>query len=110
AAFPQWRENPLINVTFFGSAEASNRMLSIRRHLGDADERIAIMRTIEAIRDYAARHDRQPPVSLDQITDVPIPLEPMTNQPVHYELKEKTMTLRASKPYDAMWYELTIAN
>lgn len=45
------------------------------------ERRIAMLRTIEAIRVYAAAHDGKLPESLDAITEVPIPLDPATGKP-----------------------------
>jgi hypothetical protein len=45
------------------------------------ERRIAMLRTVEAIRMYAAVHDGKLPESLDAITEVPIPLDPATGSP-----------------------------
>lgn len=48
------------------------------------DRHIAILRTIEAIRMYAADHSGQLPGSLDGITVVPIPFDPVTGEEFIY--------------------------
>ena len=46
-----------------------------------------IMRIAGALRDYAARHDGQLPESLDDITQVPVPMiNPATGKAYHYQL------------------------
>lgn len=43
----------------------------------------AMLQATEAIRDYAQKHG-QLPESLEQVTDLPIPMNPFTNQPLIY--------------------------
>ncbi len=50
------------------------------------DRRIAALRVVEAIRMHAATHDGALPKSLDEIEVVPVPPDPVTNQPFHYEI------------------------
>jgi hypothetical protein len=59
------------------------------------ERQIDALRVVEGIRDYAARHDRQLPTSLDAISDTPIPLDPLTGKPFHYEVKADEATLSA---------------
>lgn len=46
---------------------------------------IALLRTVEAIRMYAAENNGKLPLSLDALS-VPAPIEPFTGKPIHYEL------------------------
>ncbi|HUU17204.1 MAG TPA: hypothetical protein VMW72_08650 [Sedimentisphaerales bacterium] len=48
------------------------------------DRNIALLRTIEAIRMFAADHSRQLPGSLTEITSVPIPADPVTGKDFIY--------------------------
>ena len=48
---------------------------------------IDLLRTVEAIRDYAQTH-RGLPESLEVITDLPIPFNPLTGEPFHYVVDE----------------------
>ncbi len=59
------------------------------------ERQIDALRVVEGIRDYAARHDRQLPASLDAITDTPIPLDSLTGKPFHYEVRAGEATLSA---------------
>ncbi|MBX3414537.1 MAG: hypothetical protein KF708_17755 [Pirellulales bacterium] len=58
-------------------------------------QRVAFLRVIEALRLYAASHGGGLPASLDEIREVPVPLDPVSNEPFIYELKGQTATLRA---------------
>lgn len=77
------------------------------------DREIALLRIVEAVRDYAARHDGRPPASLDEIKNLPIPIDPVRGQPFRYEQHGQTVTVEAT-PYDNRYpadgerYELTI--
>ncbi|MDB5293531.1 MAG: hypothetical protein JWL69_4772 [Phycisphaerales bacterium] len=87
----------------------------MRSHFAQLDREVAMLRTIEALRDYAARHDGQPPDTLDQIKDLPIPLDPVTGKPFGYERAGQTAVLTAPPPpglvnywtNDARRYELS---
>ena len=80
------------------------------------DRRIAALRCIEAIRIYAAAHDGKLPTTLDAITEVPIPLDPMTGKAFTYRVSGERATLYAPPPpgekamphYNVLNYELTI--
>lgn len=73
------------------------------------DRAIAALRTIEAIRIYAAGHDRRLPASLADITEVPVPLDPATGEPFRYRVEGDTAVLDAPPLYSRqVVYELTI--
>lgn len=57
--------------------------------------KIASLRIIEAVRDYLAPHDGKLPGNLDDIRNVPIPLDPMTGEPFHWRVDGQTATLKA---------------
>src|SRR5262249_34960645 len=59
------------------------------------DRRFAALRCVEAIRLYMATHDGKLPASLKDITEVPIPVDPLTELPFEYELKGDTARLSA---------------
>jgi hypothetical protein len=78
-------------------------------------QRLALLRVVEALRLYAAEHDRFAPAKL---ADVPLPLpdDPFTGKPFHYELTGKTLHLRGTPPPSMetepayrVHYEVTIA-
>jgi hypothetical protein len=81
------------------------------------ERRIAALRCVEAIRLYAAAHDGKLPATLDTITEVPIPLDPMTGKAFAYRVSGDRATLSGLAPQGekANWnntlrYELTIRN
>lgn len=76
------------------------------------EREISLLRVVEAVRDYAARHDGAPPASLDQIKDLPIPLDPVRGQPFRYEQHGQNVTIEAlpytNQPFTGERYELII--
>ena len=48
------------------------------------DRRIAVLRVIEAIRIYGAAHDGNLPERLEDVSEVPIPEDPVTGLPFEY--------------------------
>ncbi len=79
------------------------------------ERRVAALRCVEAIRLYAAGHDGKLPGSLDKITEVPIPIDPMTGKAFAYRVSDDRATLSApappgeqANPYNTLTYELTL--
>jgi hypothetical protein len=62
------------------------------------DRKIAMLRTIEALRLHAAANGGQLPSSLDRVTMVPVPLDPGTGKPFEYHLDGATATLISRVP------------
>jgi hypothetical protein len=74
------------------------------------DRYIATLRVIEALRLYAAAHDGQLPKQLSDITEVPIPDDPVTGLPFEYEFKDGKARLSGPTFRDvALNYEITMA-
>jgi hypothetical protein len=77
------------------------------------DRRFAILRAVEAVRLYAANHDGQLPKGWNDITEVPVPLDPATEKPFEYTVKDNHVTILAPKApgapasSSAFLYELT---
>jgi hypothetical protein len=92
-------------------------LVSPRWHFAQLHRECALLRTIEALRDYAARHQGQPPDTLDQIKDLPIPSDPLTGKSFGYERAGQTAVLTAPPPpslerrwyHDAVRYELSFS-
>ena len=111
---PPASENPLIQSDLV-SAPPNFRypaVLSIRYNLERTDRYLALLRVIESLRDYAAKHGGMPPGKLEDVTDLVVPEDPMTGKAFGYEVKGKTVTLDATppKPFSVFggWrYELT---
>jgi hypothetical protein len=53
------------------------------------------LRCVEALRLYAAAHDGKLPAELKDITEVPVPEDPVTGKPFEYRLSDGTATLSA---------------
>ena len=59
------------------------------------ERRLATLRVIEAIRLFAANHNGRLPKTLDEISEVPIPINPVTGKPFPYKLEGDTAVLKA---------------
>jgi hypothetical protein len=57
------------------------------------ERRIAALRCVEALRLYAAAHDGKLPASLDLLTEVPVPADPLTGKSFRYTSSGATFTL-----------------
>ncbi len=68
-----------------------------RRAEARLDQRVALLRHVEALRMYAAEHDGRLP---DRMTDVgvPVPADPFSGKPFRYERHGDTAVLRGSPP------------
>ncbi len=62
------------------------------------DRRIAALRCIEAVRMFAARNDGRLPKRLDELTDTPAPIDPVTGKDFGYKVEGNTFTLDAPAP------------
>ena len=60
------------------------RFDNCRRFIAETDRRIAALSILEAMRMYAAGHDGRMPEMLGEITEVPIPLDPICGSPFFY--------------------------
>lgn len=93
-------------------------LLPAVQHAANAQARgertIAVLRTIEALRIYAAAHAGRLPEQLDEITEVPVPSDPFTGGPFLYECSENKAVLEAPL-FEGMpsqmgkRYEITVA-
>jgi hypothetical protein len=75
------------------------------------DRRIAALRCVEAVRLYAASHEGNLPGRLSEITDVPIPEDPITGKEFGYHVAGGRATLSApgvGYPDSVLHYELTL--
>jgi len=61
------------------------------------DQRIALLRHVEALRLYAAEHDGTLPAKLTDVP-VPLPVDPFTGKPFRYELVGNAAHLRGTPP------------
>jgi hypothetical protein len=86
----------------------------VQEAMARTDRSIAALRVLEALRMHAASHDGKLPATLNDIKEVPIPLDPMTGNPFLYRLDKNGATLYAAPPtpaygtHSAYVYELTL--
>jgi hypothetical protein len=80
------------------------------------DRKVAALRCIEAIRLYNAGHEGKFPGALTEITEVPIPIDPVTGKDFEYKMEDGKAVLAApppagQKPHSGnnLKYELTLA-
>src|SRR5262249_38003841 len=66
----------------------------VRQAQARLEQRIALLRHVEALRLYAAEHDGKLPEKLSDI-DVPLPPDPFTGKPFVYKREGETAHLRA---------------
>jgi hypothetical protein len=69
----------------------------VRRAQGRLEQRIALLRHVEALRLYAAEHDGKLPEKLSDI-EVPLPVDPFTGKPFAYKVEGGTAHVRGSPP------------
>ncbi len=89
-------------------------LLKVRRAQGRLEQRLALLRHVEALRLYTAAHGGRLPA---QLADVPVPLpaDPFTGKPFAYQVDGATAHLRGSPPRGLedvpaynLHYELTV--
>jgi hypothetical protein len=91
--------------------ENAQRARQIVQRLGGT---VAGLECIEALRHYAATHNRQLPAKLSDISDVQLSDDPATGKPFAYRLEGSKAILEVSPPKggtprEGMRYEITIA-
>jgi hypothetical protein len=67
--------------------------LDVRRQQARLDQRIGLLRHVEALRMHAAGHDGKLPDKLSDLL-VPVPADPFTGRPFGYSSDESTARLR----------------
>ncbi len=81
-------ENVIPRMVLPALARAADRFAEL-------DRLFATLRCLEALRNHAARHQRQWPSSLDAIQETPIPHDPMTGLPFLYRVEGPKAILEA---------------
>jgi hypothetical protein len=72
-------------------------LFKIRLAQGRLEQRIALLRHVEALRMHAAEHGGAWPAKLADV-GVPLPLDPFTGKPFRYEVSGETAHLRGNPP------------
>jgi hypothetical protein len=78
-------------------AELLPQFIQVRRAQARLEQRLALLRHVEALRLYAAEHDGRLP---EKLADVPVPLpaDPFTGKPFGYQVKATTAYFRGGPP------------
>ena len=84
-------------------------------HQARMQRRIAALCCVEAIRMYAAENDGKLPSRLQQITQVPVPIDPITGKDFPYRMENGIAILEGPAPKgertkDGFRYEITVRN
>jgi hypothetical protein len=61
------------------------------------DRHLAALRTVEALRQYAAKHDGNLPAKLANVKELPVPADPLTGKPFEYLVEGDKATLYLEK-------------
>jgi hypothetical protein len=77
--------------------DTAPQVAKVRRAQARLDQRIALLRHVEALRLYAAEHDGKLPARLSDVS-VPLVEDPFTGKPFRYEVQGNTAHLRGSAP------------
>jgi hypothetical protein len=101
-ALPPWQIDALIGKESARKgdrlfADLLPRVVEARRAQGRLEQRIALLRHVEALRLYAAVHEGKLPEKLDAI-GVPLPADPFTGQPFAYKPEGAAAQLRGGAP------------
>ncbi|HTU25830.1 MAG TPA: hypothetical protein VMF30_10550 [Pirellulales bacterium] len=78
-----------------GAMLLMNGLASSVYSVGSVERKIDMLRVIEAIRAHVAAHDGKLPESLADIADLPIPLDPLSQQPFKWKAGHKVGRLSA---------------
>jgi hypothetical protein len=89
-------------------------VVNIRRAQVRVQQRVGLLRCVEAVRLHAAANGGELPASLGEL-DVPVPVDPATGEPYHYSVQGDTAAIRNTPPkgkegqagYDIR-YEVTV--
>jgi hypothetical protein len=80
------------------------------------DRKLAALRCVEAIRLYAATHEGKLPATLSDITEVPVPIDPVTGKEFEYKMEDGKEILYGPPPsgekpgyQNYLKFELTLA-
>jgi hypothetical protein len=99
---PTWQLEDLVGKTkkpkeeeLFGFLVPA--LIKVRRAQSRLEQRVALLRHVEALRMYAAAHDGKLPAKLSDFP-VPLPNDPFTNKPFRYEVAGTTAHFRGSPP------------
>ncbi len=100
-AVPYWKGGPPEPKDRTSLAAISRTFLppltKVRQAQNRLEQRLALLRHVEALRLYAASHAGRLPARLGDVS-VPLPDDPFTGKPFHYEVNGATAVLKGSPP------------
>jgi hypothetical protein len=100
-ALPYWEADARSATAAKDDGGLFGKLLSnehrVRKAQVRLEQRIGLLRHVEALRMYAAAHDGKLPGQLSDV-EVPLPVDPFTGKPFHYKVEGDTATLRGSPP------------
>lgn len=116
---PTWQVEAMLRpsksarqLTLFGTVLLATQ--KVRRAQGRLEQRVALLRHVEALRLYAAAHEGKLPEKLSDI-EVPLPVDPFTGKPFRYQVEDGIAHLRGSPPHGEektpvynLHYEITL--
>jgi hypothetical protein len=73
-----------------------------------ADRELAALTAVEALRSYAAAHDGKLPARLDDVTETPVPENPVIGRPFEYRVEGETATIADSQSETTLTYTVHI--
>jgi hypothetical protein len=84
---------------------------ALRTAMVRSEREIAVLRVIEALRLYGASHNGRLPERLSDVTEVPVPDDPVTGRPFAYRLDGDTAVLEGPPlmPRDPSRFEISFA-
>ena len=100
---PAWQAEALVARSRSGREPALladafvEGIYGVRRKQARLEQRIALLRHVEALRLHAAEHDGKLPASLSEVA-VPLPEDPFTGKPFRYDVTGNTAHLRGNPP------------
>jgi hypothetical protein len=101
---PYWQAQPLLARSRPGKDDKGSpvawlvpRLEKVRMAQARLDQRIALLRCVEALRLYAAAHDGKLPAMLADVP-VPLPVDPITGKAFVFRLDGATAVVRGSAP------------
>src|SRR5262249_26478943 len=98
-SIPKDKETPFtLLVAQYGKVKAAQARL---------DQRIGLLRCVEALRMYAAQHYGKLPAEVNGL-HLPLPVHPATGKPFSYKLEGKTAHLHGEPLGVLVRYEVTI--
>ena len=113
-ALPYWQAEPMLRAAHQSKKPRPDPLLpdlfvsydKVKLAQTRLDQRLALLRCVEALRLYAAGHDGKLPSKLEDI-DLPLPVAPATGKPFSYKVEGETAHLECARLIIQVRYEVT---